>query len=753
MLRHGGLCIAALLSAILVEGFAAAPLWGRINLKTELDYSNSNSEIEQKDTGETRETENSRFVQTYNLDISRRIFPLLTVDGGGFFELTEGDSETVEQGSRTSSDREERVIRPYAGITLDNNLYQAGLDYRKTDTRTTTNNREDNRYLDDYSARLQWRPVDLPRVRMDYSRTEIKDEPSSSTQASRRSSEQITDDFNLRSRYSYNNYLFRYYLSHSDSDLRQTRSREDRTDIQDRNQLSTTHIGTVQYGRDFLDRRINLGAGGRIRQSSTEATGRGEVRERTPLGNYFFLPPDRFDPDHPVTDPDNDFSSPDAVDIGPQVRETPPDMGFGLDFTLPAQVDTVYANLETDPGDPELASPPEIAGIDPEIFNWRIWVSNDQINWEIHDDSPTVEFDQLENRYEISFAAADYRFLMITLEPLAAEEYPLTGEINITGLETFTTTSLTESRPKSETDSLEQNYNLNLTGRITENTTSRYSFFFRQRNTDPGDRQTTLLTNSISLSHIFNSVFSGRSRLLRSDNTQSGARTEEIDETRYSYSAALEAGYLKTFRQTLSYSGSTSRTEEGTSSRDSVLLRTAADLYEGWSANLDLGYSRNTPAEGGETTATRIRAATRLRPNPKTNINLDYSISQSSGGQGDDRRTDRGSLRFQFLPTRALSLFARYTYKDEEGEDPRWLQDYRLGWSPFPDGALQCSLNYSHRLYQDDDDKEERIYSARTRWRVRRGLFLELTGSLGDIEDSREIRDFYSSRANLRVAF
>ena len=62
----------------------------------------------------------------------------------------------------------------------------------------------------------------------------------------------------------------------------------------------------------------------------------------------------------------------------------------------------------------------------------------------------------------------------------------------------------------------------------------------------------------------------------------------DADDTNQSYSLAFSGNYLETLSQSLIFSGSQSDSSDGDSDSKSVNLRTSADLYTGWSMNIDL---------------------------------------------------------------------------------------------------------------------------------------------------------------------
>ena len=139
----------------------------------------------------------------------------------------------------------------------------------------------------------------------------------------------------------------------------------------------------------------------------------------------------------------------------------------------------------------------------------------------------------------------------------------------VTEMEAFTTVSGELARNESTT--VNHDYNLSLRGKLSDKTTLGYSLNYRlQRQDLPQQISTqkrTELTHDIFLGHIFNNIFRLNARVLRTD-------TDILNEesVEYSYSTSLKADYLKSFGQTLTYSGThVDEEDNGTSYTNSIL--------------------------------------------------------------------------------------------------------------------------------------------------------------------------------------
>ena len=99
-----------------------------INFSSELTYENSDSKTTIKTTGEKIDSDSYRFDQRYNLDLSKTIYPYLTFATGTTFEWDNATSKT----EGTKIETEERVLQPFVELRLNNPIYQASLEYRRT---------------------------------------------------------------------------------------------------------------------------------------------------------------------------------------------------------------------------------------------------------------------------------------------------------------------------------------------------------------------------------------------------------------------------------------------------------------------------------------------------------------------------------------------------------------------------------------------------------------------------------------------
>lgn len=693
-----------------------------IRLFTEFEYRYSDSDITEKSTGRLTEERSYAFDQLYSLDITKTVYPYLEVRGGGVFELDE--QKTTTEGVDTRI--EERTTRPFLGIDLDNPLYSGSFTYRETEIKEKVTGLPDEKnFRDEYAGTLAWRPVELPIVNFRYTWTHSYDSP--------RTIDTVEKLLGVDTLYDApGGFDFRYAYTRDETEQR----------ADDFETLFQAHEGRVNYSRALSERRLGVELGYRILYDTNEFSGAGSGL--VPLirsSGLFSL--DATPADGPALQSlpsliDGNLTTSTGINIGLNGDRSTL-TNIGLDFGFSVSVDTLF--LWVDRRLPSTVS---------DSFSWDIYVSpdnNDQSTWTLHATLFPAPFGTFQDRFEISFPPVTTRFIKVVTRPLSPTVIGSSGfpDIFVTEMEGFTTISGQADRI-TETD---QTFTCDLRWRPRDGTSLGYSFFYRLQEIEPSSVRTSRMTNSVSASHAFSEIFSFRSRVLREDSRDEGEEREG-----YTFSAALTGDYLETFSQTLAYSGTSISEEEGKTRENSLVLSNRADLYEGWSAFLDTGYSWDRLPEDNRQNTIFIRTGTNMIPNDVITLTLNYTVSF-------DERTDEGVESSQtnqtfdadllLVPLETLSLFARLTYVDEE-DSSRSFQSYSANWSPFPDGTLQLFLSYIETISSGTDiEDRERSITPGLRWDVARNVFLEASYSITERNTLLERRDTDTLLANLTI--
>jgi hypothetical protein len=730
----GALAFLACMATVAAPGLPRAE---GIALLGDFEYFYTKENTTFKETGIVTDTEVSRLTQLYQLDVGRFVYPNLFVNLGGYFEQT--DSEvTVDSPPepQLSSDNTDKTIRPYMEVNLRNPLYRAGLAYRTRDTKSSGSLRADESMtVDEYDAVLNWRPVDLPMLNLHYQRIEAVDDPLTF--------DTINETYSLASKYAYGDFAFHYLYNGFDT----------ANNLDGTGSLTQNHNGGIAFNRgfDYRDNRFDVRASAKYIYNTVEFTGAGAAVD-TPAdtsGSPFFIlndvPPTsnepfeltRVDGSHPLT----------SVNIGINGGFNP--VSAGLTFDVSTTVDTVYIQLSSDlDAFPNLASPSQVAAA-ASSFSWQFYSSDDpvELNW-TEQPIASATYNSINNRFEIRLAASvSARQIKVTTVPLTLVA---PGEIRYAGIRPLTTVEAA-SRGL-EPENLDQYYTFSLQWTPSSATVMGYEGNYRNQEDRSLQTERTTLTNSLYFRHVLNQLFTTHGRVGRSDRTDTEEEDND-DDVEHTYALSLRANYLDTLSQTLTYSGASRNENDGSSTINSVILRTIADLYTGWSMNLDLGYSFNTFSDGVDQDSRSIRVGTIVEPNRRINISLDYSIVWTEETDRPESRSEYGTAQLLWSLTDTLNAFFRYNFRSQQGRGSTStsLREFNINWAPFPDGAVQFSIGYNEET--DFADQEIRTISPTLTWRVARGVFLDVRYSTGTIDSPTESTDLDSIIARLRLTY
>lgn len=686
-----------------------------INLSANLDTIDSESDQENKLTGETSETTSSVRRQRYFLNFSRHFYPYLVFSGGGNFGLEETESDF--EGGTTSS--EKTTTRPYLELKLVNPTIQTGIGYRDSEIRRKIDGGQaTTQDLTTYYTFFSLDPEEWPDLDVRYSRSERSSDPETTDRL-----EELTA---LNTSYIFDGGIVEYTFTLNENDDR----------LNDFSTKTTGHSGKIQYARSHLDGKVSINSGYWFTQSETdlEGTGSALIPQLRSAGLFSLdLTPE----DGPGLDPisgliDGNLETPTSLDIGLAGDETTL-TNVGLDLGFPTTVDTIYLWV-----DRELTS--EVS----DSFTWSVYTSDDNTDdseWQLLTTISPGTFDSFENRIELTFPEVTTRFIKVTVTPLLAS-VPGSGAFNnifLTEMEIFSTITSEDGF-----STISHNLNYNIGWRATDQTSLGYDWFYRYRKTDPADAEVSSMTNGAFINHIFNDTFTGSVRVSRQDRDEPGGLSFIT-----SHSAALRANYMRTFRQSLTYSATRSRSDLEDSKTDGIFLRNNADLYRGVSVYLDTGLSWGRIQDEPDTRSTLVRVGSKLEPNDIMTVNLDYTANRSHVSGGDTRLKETGSFQTFILPSRYLSLFARLRY-DEDDEIRSSSQNYSLNWAPVSGGSLQFFLSYDQRILSENNQEEE-VLSPGLRWRITRYASLRTTYSLfTKVSDTEEL-DTRSLTASLKI--
>ncbi len=697
-----------------------------VSFRTEQKYSNSDSSTQIRTTGEKIDTSFSVFRQLYDLDLSKTIYPYLTFDAGAVYDLnrTGSTAENIEL------DTEERILRPFVELNVDSPVYDAGIAFRKRQREESITGLPDTRDdRDEITALLgmeaqKW----LPEWDLRFSHIHTYDDPETVDTIERR--------LNLDTNYTaWKALRLDYRFSY--------RETEDRLD--DLTTERQNHFGTIGYSRNFLSNRLLMDTEYRIQYDTFEFPGSTTVesllQRSAGLSSLDNTPEDGPALSSNVALIDGNVIASAGLDIGTAGDQLQP-VNIGLDFGFAVDVDQIHVWVDR-----------RLTAAVSNSFSWSVYTSPDNLDtstWTLVATVFPANFGTFDSRFDITFPAVNTRFIKVVTSALSpavpgAGDFP---NIFVTEMQAFIAPQVVEVDNKQTT--INHNYNLNLIGRLSDKTTLGYNLFYRLREEDPSSDKRTELTNGIYLNHIFNDVFSANANGQRTDTSDL-----EEDNVTYYYGASLNANWLKTFNQSLTYSGLYEELVEGTAFQNSIFLRNNAILYKGWSAFVDTGYSWEEPLTGQRITSTTFKVGTDLVPNEKINFNLNYSNKRTDqSGLDSGSRTDTDwDIQVFYNPFPNLSFLARLDLIDR-GKGTQTFQDYSLNWSPFPDGNLQLFFTYTETLRSlDQDDQKNTIIGPGLKWTIGRHIFLDIYYNFTSNERTTQKTESNIFNAELKLVF
>ncbi len=687
----------------------------------ELTAGRSDAQTEDS-SGRRTDTRTDSFLQRYGLDVNWRLYPNLTVLAGGLFEK-DASSATDDSGTLEAT---ERKFHPYLNALLRTAIFSGQLGFYRNEDDVRAGGVSTNNVQEIYNSTLGWRPKDLPSATFRFIRT-------NSIGADRRTQDTTDDLFDLVSEYQPADSVQLYYRGALDRF-------EDR--LQDITVRRTSHSGRVTYGDDFWDRRVQVGAEYDViyRLNDVTAGGGGEVV--SPLFPIAGLSTISDTPENVTLAPnpalvDEDRAASAGINLG-----LPPPGGddrprnIGLDLGGPTALNTLNVWVDR-------PLPGSISG----SFTWALYTSADNLTWVLQPPVASVTFGTFETRFEILFTDLSARYVKVVTRPLArTDQFP---DILVTELTAALRTPALEARGRTSLTS--ELLTTNLRARVLDRPSLYYelSYFARQNGDSPA---TYTLSNGVSVGHTFNPVCSVAGRVARED-----SRETEGDRQSYLYTASLRAVPLPTLQHSLVFSGRSSELNGRSSDSNSVYLYNTAALYRGVDANLGIGVSSAKAEDGQKTDTTQVNALATLVPHRTMTLNLLFQSNDStrSGGSltAEQRLTRRASQAgVTYRPVSTLYFFFSYRLEHDNRAGERFLRNYSLSWSPFPDGSLQILLRFDD-TFRSDFDALSRIYSPRVRWNITDRWYAEVAYERSVFDSAVEMSDRGSYTASTRIWF
>jgi hypothetical protein len=724
MHRAVSLYIRLITVIFLCHAFLPRLSWAEgLSFRTDQKYTYSNSETKILATGQTIDTDFYRYDQLYDLEVSKAIYPYLQVDAGAIYELKKSKFTAGDLDTETT----EKILRPFASLNLNNPLYKAGITYRKRRREFEITDVPDIRAdRDEINAVLGMTPgKGFPRWTARFSQVHTYDDPESVDEIEKR--------FNLDSDYTlWQSLRFDYNFSYEEKDNRIADFTTDRY----------THFGKIGYARNFLSDRLLMSTEYRVNYEvfkfPADATVESLLPRSAGLSSLDNTPQDGPALGINTALIDGNLIASAGINIGTNGDQATL-VNIGLDLGLTADVDIIRLWVDR-----------RLSAIVVNQFSWAIYTSpnnTDQSTWTLAATVSPATFGAFDNRFEISFPAVNTRFIKVVTGALAptdpgAIDFP---DIFVTEMQALVTGT---EQDDSEQTTLDQNYSLNLLGKLSSKTNLGYNLSYRSRDEDPSSDKRTELINGLFLKHRFSDILIGNANGQRTD-------TSDVDEdiVTYDYGVSLKAQWLETLDQSLTLSGTHEKLDQGKNYTNSIFLRNNAALYQGWSMYADLGYSWQETVDDLRYNTKTLKTGTSIQPNAKLNFDAYYSYrlfeqSSSDGGSSDETEWDAQAF---YNPFTNLSILARLNYLDR-GQGSQTYQNYSANWSPFPDGDLQFFFVYSETLRSPGDRRDTTIGPG-MKWTIGRHIFIDTSYSYTKSETFTQEIESNLVNANLRLVF
>ncbi len=666
------------------------------------------------------------FFQRYQLFYDQALFPFVSLRVGSGFDKAVTDIQDPAGDARSTNTN----IYPSAALRLNNPLVSSGVGYNMREEKiegsgalpVTTR-------LESKNAYLGFRPEGLPTLDMLVTRAHSYDK-------ARAYSDSENDLFAASARFTPVNNL----------DLAYTVAANNNNDL-----LSGVKYGSVSqngraaYNNQFFDNRVTFAANYNAFRttSETHSGSSGEVNFQlfpfTGLSDISDIPTlETLGTNQALIDGNLTASS--GINIGQGVSFGGDTRlrNVGLDFVNITSVNTLYLYVDRQ-------LPNSVA----DAFMWDIYTSADNQNWTAYQTNLHGTFDPFTNRFEILFPDITTRYIKATVRPLSVAVIAPPGtdvsNIYVTELQAYARKSSDQVAGKIQTTS--QLYDLNLRTALVKDRSLSYNVYYSEANSSAGS-STSFLSNALSFSKQFSTVYSGAARLERDD-----SRTGSLSTVSYIASASLMVVPLPTLTHSLVLSSRRDELQGQNHSSESLFLYNTASLYRGFDVNLSGGVSLEMPVTGAQTRSTLINAGASIIPNKFLSMSVNHSETQSTQALNGVNRAGTTIANVAWSPFTVLYLGYSITETSATNSQHQTIQNYSASWSPFSSGALNFSCVYSDNRETRETTNLDRAFTTGMQWRVGPRILLTAGYSVSRSSSLSQSTDANNFSTDLRMSF
>jgi hypothetical protein len=669
-------------------------------------------------TGTTTDSSFRSFLQQYNLNADKNLYPNLRLFASGLLQKVDSTQSTNGQGTWSDT----TVTRPYIDLTLRTPVFSAGVNYNKVTTESKALNTPPTTFISEaYGGILGWKPEGLPTLDMTLTRNYNYD-------LNRAVQDTVSDTVSLFSTYDPTKTVrLRYQGSYLDSDdrLKDVFSKTIGNDIR------------INYDDEYLHNRVIVSTYYEYSHSTMNITtsGKGTVNFQVLAVDGLSLNSDNLLMTPLLSSPfliDNTTTGPTvaANNIGSATSATsPPDTlarNIGLQFAAATEMNTLNVSVFSVTGatiDTAVPAflPDAVAG----AFTWAVYTSLDNVTWQrFQTGGPApYEVDAAHpgvGRFVITFPNVVTKFIKVVVSPLSPFAVGGQGRdfpgIFVTELQAFIARPAASVEGTSTSASQIAALSTKVVLMKTPGLNYDFSYFYNQSESQFSTTRFTTMSNQLSVQHQFNPVFSGSAQVARVDDT--GPTGHAVSLRAGSQFTAVP---LRTLSHSLGFSSTTRLSPSGRSKGTAWTLTNTAQLYQNITLFLNGGVGTNVGETDQKTGSTNYTAGLNMIPIETLNITLsssDQKIDQSGGGVPDNTTTTRSKeVDVSYYPFPTLYLFASWVSRYSSGSPIDRLKNFGLNWSPFPGGDLVFNFSYSESQ-RALDNSIDKTGTSSLRWNV-----------------------------------
>lgn len=658
--------LVAAVALVLLAGSALAQEGILGNVRTTIDsVASSASTTTTFASGLTTKTDTTNVSPALTVNIDSLLYPNLRLNAGGVFDINwVGTSSNIAGETDSTVSRN----RPYFQLQSTSPILAPGFGYFRREDRSRVAGFTTVKLVnDEYAGYLRWHPDGGPVSDFQYLRTNTFD--------AARTLQDLTKDFaTFVSNYSRNNFTAYYRGSYLRND--------DQLHVVDTRQ--TTHAGRVAYTGSHIHKRllwnatydvshqdlstITGGKGGEVQIPVNVSAGLSSISD-TPITSQLTPNPLLID---------SNLAASAGIDIG---VATPPAniqaRNFGIDLLNRVQVNRFLVWV-----DRQLQV--EVAN----SYSWEIYSSPDNLVWTREASVPVAPFEPFENRFQLDFPAVTARYVKVVVRPLSpvVQDASRYEHVFVTELQPFLVRPADSVR--NDLAQTTNRLNTDVRFRILEAPLLFYEGFYLYNGSDIGARATSTLSNGLSATHTFSSVFAAYARAAFEQGTEPrGDRTAAVT------NATLTVTPISTVRSSVLYTGQDERIAGVPASRRGVMVQNSAQVYRG--VDLIVGFGWNsTNRESGQISHDRLLNASATIV-PRRAVSLTFSFDGTTTDYGGVLAGKPGYRNQRFYaaatvdPIPTLRLVLGEEIAAITGLRTRTTLDVGVNWTPFPEGALQ----------------------------------------------------------------